>query len=648
MPVSNFVGSPADTTAAAPTETEEGHGSIARSDLIRIAAVAVAVAIVGYGPWIGPARTSLGLIATVAGGYPVFREALHDIRHRRMTMELSMTIALVAGLAINETLTALIITEFVLIAEVLEELTVSRGRQAISRLVDLLPRRASLQTAGGPTDVAVDELRPGDRLRIVPGACIPVDGVVAGGESSVDQATLTGESRPVDVARGAHVLAGSINLHGALDVVVETVGHETAFGRIVEAVEHAAESRAPIQRIADRLAGYLVYCAMAAALVTLAITHNGRATISVIIVAGACGVAAGTPLAILGAIGRAARMGVVIKGGIHLEALWSIEAVVLDKTGTVTFGNLRVKTLYPSSGVTSTELLEAAAMAESRSEHPIGRAIVTYATSRGLVLREPNRFSYTPGQGVRATCGREEILVGNSGFVTGGRFFEPALETSGSTTVFVVRGGRYLGSLVLADVPRPEAQQAIKALHALGLKIYLVTGDSPPATERMARELGVDHVETGLLPDAKLARIRALAGRQSVAMVGDGVNDAPALTAATVGIAMGSGTDVARESADVVLIGNDLLKFVETLRLARRARGIILQNFAGTVLVDTIGIGLAAAGVLTPVAAALIHVTSELVFILNAARLVPSHTGRGVLAALGGSPTTHPVESAIR
>jgi heavy metal translocating P-type ATPase len=625
MHVSNFASSPAKQFTTAPTERAGVRGSVARSDLIRIGAVGAAAAIVGYTPGISPAfRTTFGLIATAAGGYPIFREAIHDILHRRMTMELSMTIALVAALAINESLTALLITGFVLIAEALEELTVSRGRRAISRLVELLPRRATLQDIHGPKDVSVDELRPGDRILVVPGASIPVDGVVTDGESSVDQAALTGESLPVDVSLGARVFAGTINLQGALGVSVESVGADTTFGRIVDAVEHAAENRAPVQRIADLLAGYLVYCAIGAALVTLAITHNARATISVIVVAGACGVAAGTPLAVLGAIGRAARLGAVIKGGIHLEALWSVEAVVLDKTGTVTFGSLQVKTLYPSSGVTDAELIGAAAIAESRSEHPIGRAIVSYATSRGLAAVEPTRFSYAPGQGVRVTFGGEEILVGNAAFVTGGRFVDRTVDVAGSTTVFVVRGGRYLGSLVLADMPRPEAQHAIAGLRALGLKTYLLTGDSASATTRLARELDVDHFETSLLPDAKLARVNALASERRVAMVGDGVNDAPALSAATVGIAMGSGTDVARECADVVLIGDDLLKLVDTFRLARRTRSIILQNFAGTVLVDTVGIGLAAAAMLTPVTAALIHVTSELLFILNAARLLPS------------------------
>jgi Cd2+/Zn2+-exporting ATPase/Cu+-exporting ATPase len=624
MRVSNPVSNAAETAPIAPAEPEGVHASVGRSDLIRIALIGVAAAMIGSRVWSAFGHPHmLGAVAVAVGGYPIFREAVRDIAHRRMTMELSMTIALVAALAISETLTALLITGFVLAAEVLEDLTVSRGRRAISRLLDFLPRHASLRSGDTLLDTPVDELRAGDRILVVPGSCIPVDGTVMDGESSVDQAALTGESRPVDVTVGDHVLAGSINRSGALDVEVERVGPDTTFGRIVEAVEHASERRAPIQKIADRLAGYLVYCAIAAAGLTFAMTRDPRATISVIIVAGACGVAAGTPLAILGAIGRAARFGAIIKGGIYLEALWSLDTVVLDKTGTLTFGDLRLKTLYPSSGASGTELLEAAAIAESRSEHPIGRAIVAHATRRGLTVREPVRFSYTPGQGVRATCSGEDILVGTSEFVTGGRFVDPLAEASGSTTVFVVRGGRFLGSLALADVPRPEAQQAIAALHALGIKTYLFTGDTPAATEHMARELAVDHFETGLLPDEKASRVRALAKRRRVAMVGDGVNDAPALMAATVGVAMGSGTDVAKESADIVLIGDDLLKFVDTLRLARRTRNTIIQNFVGTVVVDAVGIGLAAAGFLTPVMAAFIHVASELLFILNAARLVP-------------------------
>ncbi len=605
-------------------DDETSHPSIESADLARIALIGTAAAILGSHAWNAFGHPHLvGLAVTLVGGYPIFKEAIDNIVERRMTMELSMTIALIAALAIGEVLTALLITGFVLAAEVLEHLTVARGRRAIGQLLEFLPRQVHVRRDGQFVEVSIDQLHVGDRVLVRPGGRLPVDGVVVDGESSVDQATITGESLPVDMRPGSRVFAGSMNQSGALEIESERVGRDTTFGHIIDAVEHASQSRAPIQKISDRLAGYLVYCAMAAAVATFVVTRDIRSTISVIIVAGACGVAAGTPLAILGAIGRAARFGAIIKGGIHLEALWSVDTVVLDKTGTVTFGDVRVQSVYPAAGASARDVLEAAAIAESRSEHPIGRAIATYAAERGVVAREPVRFSYAPGLGVRALDGGEEILVGNSEFVTAGRLPELPESASGSTTVFVVRGGQYLGSLALADVTRPEAKRAIANLKRLGIKSYIFTGDSQAATERIARDLVVDGFETALMPDAKLARVRAMAQKGRVAMIGDGVNDAPALAAATVGVAMGSGTDVARDSADIVLIGNDLLKFVETLRLARRTRGIIVQNFAGTLLVDSVGIALAATGMLTPVLAALIHVSSELLFILNAARLVP-------------------------
>jgi heavy metal translocating P-type ATPase len=605
-------------------EPETVRPSVERTDLVRIALIGATAATIGSGVWSTSGQAHLiGLLATVVGGYPIFKEAFENIVERRMTMELSMTIALVAALLIGETFTALLITGFVLAAEVLENLTVSQGRRAIRQLLEFLPQRVRVRRDGELVDASIDDLVSGDRILVVPGSRIPVDGVVVDGESSVDQGTITGESLPVEVRPGSRVFAGSMNQSGAVEIEVERIGRDTTFGQIIEAVESAAQSRAPIQKIADRLSAYLVYGAVAAAFLTFIVTRDPRLTISVIIVAGACGVAAGTPLAILGAIGRAARFGAIIKGGIHLEALWSIDTVVLDKTGTVTFGDVRVRAVYPATAVSVRDLLEAAATAESRSEHPIGRAILQAALEEGIAVREPARFSYVPGQGVRALAGGEEILVGNSAFVTAGRFEEPPGESGGSTMVFVVRGGRYLGSMALADLPRPEAKQAVADLRLLHIRSHLFTGDSRSATERVARDLGVDDFETGLMPDAKLTRVQALARKHRVAMVGDGVNDAPSLVSATVGIAMGSGTDVAKESADIVLIGNDLLKFVDTLRLARRTHGIIIQNFVGTLIVDSLGMGLAATGFLTPIMAALIHVSSEMLFILNSARLVP-------------------------
>ncbi|MGH7087321.1 MAG: heavy metal translocating P-type ATPase, partial [Stellaceae bacterium] len=296
-----------------------------------------------------------------------------------MTMELSMTIAIAAAAAIGQFFTALVITLFVLVAEVLEGLTVGRGRKAIRDLLEFLPREVAVRRAGSIRSVSAEALSVGDAILAAPGGRIPVDGVVLSGHSFVDESRITGESMRVEKTAGARVFAGSINQSGALEIAAERIGRDTSYGKIIEAVERAEKSRAPVQRLADRLAGYLVYFALGAAVLTFLITHNIYATISVIIVAGACGIAAGTPLAILGAIGRSARLGAIIKGGVHLETLGRVDTVVLDKTGTLTFGRPEVQQISPVANTTADELLDAAATAELRSEHPLGKAIVAYA-----------------------------------------------------------------------------------------------------------------------------------------------------------------------------------------------------------------------------------------------------------------------------
>ena len=336
-------------------EHDHEHGHIEPFDLIRIALTAIAAALVWFRVWEPFPHVSLiGIAGVLFGGWPIFPEAFENLRERRMTMELSMTIALLAALGIGEFFTALIITAFVLAAEVLEGLTVGRGRRAIGDLLDLLPRTAWIVKPGtSPVEVPVGEIRPGDRVLIRPGTRIPVDGCVVSGNSSVEEAAITGESLPQDKLPGSRIFAGTLNQTGALEVAVESLGRDTTFGRIVEAVEKAEQTRAPIQRLADRLAGYLVYFALGSAVLTLLITHNLRSTISVIIVAGACGIAAGTPLAILGAIGRAARQGAIIKGGVYLEQLAKIDTVLLDKTGTLTYGKPHVARIDPAYGYDS-------------------------------------------------------------------------------------------------------------------------------------------------------------------------------------------------------------------------------------------------------------------------------------------------------
>jgi heavy metal translocating P-type ATPase len=600
-------------------------------ELFRIGFVAVAAAAVWFRVWEPFPRVSvIGLVGTIGGGWPIVHEAWENLRERRMTMELSMTIALVAALVIGEFFTALVITGFVLAAEVLEGLTVGRGRRAIRDLLDFLPATATVRRTGGPMRIPLSAVRVGDTILVAPGECIAADGRVRSGHSYVDQATITGESTPVGKGLDAIVYAGTINQSGTLEVVADRLGRDTSFGKIVEAVEHAERSRAPVQKIADQYAGYLVYFALACAALTFAITRDARSTISVIIVAGACGIAAGTPLAVLGAIGRAARVGAIIKGGRYLEALWNVDTVAFDKTGTVTVGRPEIVQIRPVTGITEADVLQAAAIAERRSEHPLAAAIVRAADDAQLPPVEPDVFEYTPGRGIVARANGEDIVIGNRAFVAdhGLSFASCSTDVPEATSeVLVVRGGTLLGSILVADRVRVEAPDAIRALRRLGIKTVLLSGDTFAVAQAVADTVQIVEVQADLLPHQKVAQVRRLGAiGHGVAMVGDGVNDAPALVEAMVGVAMGSGADVARESADVVLLGNDLSKFVETIRIARRTHGIIRFNFIGTIAVDTVGVGLAAVGLLNPLLAAFIHVASELTFILNSARLLPGRS----------------------
>jgi heavy metal translocating P-type ATPase len=614
----------------------DGHGhdhAFEWPEMLRIALVAVAAACVGWHVWEPFAAISvIGVIGLAVGGWPIYKEALENLLARRMTMELSMSIAIIAAAAISEFFTALVITLFVLIAEVLEGMTVSRGRRAIRDLLDFLPRAVSVRRSGAVAEVDADTLRVGDAVLVNPGGRIPVDGTVIAGHSFVDQARITGESLPLEKIAGAAVFAGSINQSGALEIRAERLGRDTSYGKIIEAVEQAERSRAPVQRLADRLAGYLVYFALGAAVLTYVLTRDIRSTISVVIVAGACGIAAGTPLAILGAIGRAARAGAIIKGGLFLEQLGRVDTVVLDKTGTLTYGRPEVRAVVPVGGADELSLLDAAASAEIRSEHPLGKTIVAHARAMGRAVKEPEHFAYTPGRGIDAVVDGGRVLVGNQVLMRAHGIAIPnellALYPEASE-IFVARDGRLLGAVVIADTVRAEAAQAIRAIQSLGIETILLTGDAQAVAQVIAKQLGISEFAADLLPEDKRQRVKALVDQgRTVAMVGDGINDAPALIEAHVGISMGSGTDVARESADVVLLGNDLLRFAETLAVARRTRRIIWANFVGTIGVDTLGIGLAAFGLLNPLLAAFIHVASEMTFILNSARLLPGRDAR--------------------
>ena len=646
-----------------------GEGILERiewADVVRIAVVGLAA----LGAWIagatgtpGWAVGAVGAVVLAVGCWPLLVEAAGDLRERRMSMELSMLLAIVAAAAIGEWVTALAVTVFALCAEVLEELSMDRGRDALTDLMSFLPQTARVVGAPeatesaesaesaeasqspGVTEVPLDEVRPGQVIALSPGGRVPVDGVVRTGRADVDQSRITGEALPVQVGPGDRVPAGSIT-RGALELEVERVGEESSYGRIVAAVRHAQSSRAPVQRLADRLAARIVYLALAAALVTFLVTRDVRATISVIIVAGACGVAAGTPLAVLAAIARAARCGAFVKDGTHLEQLSAVDTVVVDKTGTLTVGEPRVVSVRPTEAAAGEdEVLALAAAAEWNSEHPIGRAIYAEAAVRDLTVPMPGDVAYSPGAGVSAHVEGRQITVGRCR----GQKNQPERDASdcddeaalstesdpeapSATSVVEVRAdGQLLGTIALADRLRQGAAAAVRDLGDMGLEVLMLTGDSAASARHVAGLLGLteEQVRADLLPTDKEEVIDSLrrAGKR-VAMVGDGVNDAPALGAADVGIAMGTGTDVAREAGDVVLVGSAPADLVETVRVARRARRIIMVNFVGTVVVDVVGMIAAGLGLLGPVAAALVHVVSESAFILNSARLVPRRRRR--------------------
>lgn len=366
--------------------------SIERGALLRIAFVGL---IVFMCPLKLPYYEWVAVAGTLIGGWPIFEEAVSNLRERRMTMELSMSIALFAALAISESFTSLVITFFVLIAEFLEKLTMGRGRNALRQLLSMMPQEAFVREGNLVQQKRASDLAIGNVVVIKPGARVPIDGKVIAGHSFVDQASITGESVPSEKTTGCVVYAGTINQSGTLDVMVTKTGMDTAFGKIIHAVESSEVNQAPIQKTADRLAGYLVYFALGCALLTFLITKNVNTTISVVIVAGACGIAAGTPLAILGAVGRSARIGSIIKGGVFLELLSTIDTVVFDKTGTLTHGEPTVIAIHANSA-SENELLQLAATAESVSEHPLGRAIIAHACTRGIVPGGRRDFLTSP------------------------------------------------------------------------------------------------------------------------------------------------------------------------------------------------------------------------------------------------------------
>jgi Cd2+/Zn2+-exporting ATPase/Cu+-exporting ATPase len=603
-----------------------------REDEIRLFLMGVAALFSYLGFWRGVIPIDLVAIgATLIGGYPVFIETFHSLRHRAINMEVSMTVAIVASLLVGQFTAAVVVTFFVLLSEFIEAYAVDKGRATIVKLERSIPRRALVRRNGSETETDVETIQPGETVIVRDGERIPVDGALVKGSGFVNQSAITGEAIAVEKMVGSRVFAGSVDESGIFEVRTEKVGTETVFGQIIKLVEEAESRKAPIQRISDKLAAWLVEFTIVFAVITFLVTRNLISTISVIVVAGACGVAAGTPLAIVAVMGGLAKRGVIVKGGVYVQEMSKVDTVVIDKTGTLTFGDPEVTDVVGLDGYSREQVLTYAAAAEKFSKHPLAHAILAKAQTLGVSSGSTSSSDYMAGKGIVSWYDGEQVIVGNSVLMNEQHIaLSNDVDTTitskvseGKTTVLVAHGGRICGVIGISDKIRNESREAVQQLGRMGLSTIMLTGDNQVASKSVGEQVGIDEVHAELLPADKVSYIEQLsASGRRIAMVGDGVNDAPALALANVGIGMGAGTDIAIEEADIVLMTNDLGRIPLIVKASKQAYGVIMQNFYGTLIVDGIGLGLAFEGLLNPLFAAGIHVVSELVFILNSARLI--------------------------
>jgi P-type Cu+ transporter len=575
----------------------------------------------------------LALAAVGVGGSPIFRRAFFGVRSRQVNTDLVMSLGILAAAAIGEFVSAALIVFFVSLAHFLEGLTTGRARYAIRELIALVPRTARVKRERGEEEVAVGALRPGDLVVVRPGERIAVDGVVLLGHASVNQAPMTGESLPVEKGQGERVFAGTVNELGYLEVRAERVGEETMVGRIIHLVEEAEAQKAPVQRFADRFSAIFLPLVLTSAGLTLLFSHHLLAAIAVLVAACPCAVGLATPLSVVAAVGAGARRGVLIKGGLSLETLARVDTLVIDKTGTLTYGHPRLTDAIPFGITTEDEVVELAAALEHYSEHPLATAVLAAAAERQQTFVMLQDVQVHPGRGISGSMGATSLLLGTPHFLAEeGVPLAPeearqvrVLENEGKTVLLLARDGKVLGVLAAADTLRAEVPEALQQVHELGIqRILLLTGDHASVAHAIARQAGITEVAANLLPEDKIATVRRLqAEGRRVAMIGDGVNDAPALTQADVGIAMGvAGTAVALEAADVALLRDDWTQAPEAIRLGRRTYRTIRQNMVFGIVFNALVMGLAATGLIGPVIAAASQAMPDVAVALNASRLL--------------------------
>ena len=616
---------------------EHTHGKQVRVSLALLGTLAGGTLLVAsiIGEWFvygaGSFQTDiLALVGALLLGAPIIWHAITSLAHKEAHMDELVALAILAAIATQQYVAAGTVAFFMLLSELVESRTALGARASIESLIKLTPQKANqVHPDGSETEVMVSQIKPGDIVRVRPGDNIPVDGDVVKGLSSVNEATITGESLPADKVPGMQVFAGTNNITGALDITVTKAGKDTTLGKVQSLILQAEHTKIPIMRIIDRYVKWYTPTVLMIAGIVLFFTGNINYAITILVISCPCSLILATPSAMVAAISAAARLGILVKNVADLEAAGKITAMVFDKTGTVTTGRLYVTKLTPANGVEPSTLLSLASSAEKMSKHPAARALLEVAKQANLVLPETDNFQEVPGKGVIAKVSGSKVIVGRDSFlrenqVNMSNVTLPSLhEEQGFSTLFVALDHNCIGWVGLQDKTRPEAKEAISDLFALGVKrITMLTGDRDEVAGRVAAELGCTDYKAHCLPQDKLAIVEKIKkDGHTVVVVGDGINDAPALAAGDLGIAMGAaGSDVAINSASIALLSDDLKRLPALVQLSRRTRFVINSNLAFGVSFIIVGISLSF--LILPTMAAFLHFASSLVVVFNSARLV--------------------------
>lgn len=572
--------------------------------------------------------------AVIICGIPLLYLAIWRLIHNRGVSKISsallICIGMIAALLIGDLFAAGEVAFIMALGALLEDMTTNRAKKGLTNLIRLSPQQGRRLKDGAETLIPAEQIRRGDLLRVLPGEAIPVDGVIVAGETSVDQSIMTGESLPVDKTVGDEVFCGTVNRFGAVDIRATKVGEDSSLQKLIRMVQEAENNQAPTQRIADKWASWLVPVALTIALITWIVTKDVVRAVTVLVVFCPCALVLATPTAIMAAIGQATKRGVIIKSGEALETMGSVSLIAFDKTGTLTHGALTVSDVIPAEGVDAERLLAAAAGAELRSEHPLGRAIVAHAREQALALPESADFHMTAGRGVSAVIDGATWRFGNESFLNEAGVPVPApiaealsrLRREGKASVLAAREQQAAGVLALSDAVRAEAKTAVQRLREMQTTAVLLTGDHAEAAEYLASQVGITEVRANLLPVDKVSQLQRLKQKGRVCMIGDGVNDSPALKTADVGVAMGAmGSDIAVEAADVALMSDDLsllpyLKWLSntTVKTIRGAIGLSMG-------INLAAVTLSVLGILTPTTGALVHNAGSCLVVLLAALL---------------------------